>query len=189
MADYISHHGILGQKWGQKNGPPYPLGSDVSTGRRLKEAFTKHKAAKEEKYTKYMKKGFYNLYKEVSKEHNISEKVKFDSLDRKSKSQILLKKAKYYTKHGKEIIKEDPKFELVYKEAKKYLRKNAFINAVMSYNLMYQQINQQISDQFNIQNQIFQNQVTQQNIQNLLQTAMQTNLNTAMINMYSYPMF
>lgn len=23
--DYIEHHGILGQKWGKKNGPPYPL--------------------------------------------------------------------------------------------------------------------------------------------------------------------
>lgn len=23
---YLSHHGILGQKWGQRNGPPYPLG-------------------------------------------------------------------------------------------------------------------------------------------------------------------
>lgn len=34
--EYISHHGILGQKWGKQNGPPYPLGSDVSTGSRLK---------------------------------------------------------------------------------------------------------------------------------------------------------
>ena len=25
MDDYIAHHGILGQKWGKKNGPPYPL--------------------------------------------------------------------------------------------------------------------------------------------------------------------
>lgn len=25
-SDHLSHHGILGQKWGQKNGPPYPLG-------------------------------------------------------------------------------------------------------------------------------------------------------------------
>ena len=23
----LSHHGIKGQKWGQKNGPPYPLKS------------------------------------------------------------------------------------------------------------------------------------------------------------------
>ena len=27
INDYISHHGILGQRWGKKNGPPYPLGS------------------------------------------------------------------------------------------------------------------------------------------------------------------
>lgn len=26
-SDYLAHHGILGQKWGHKNGPPYPLAS------------------------------------------------------------------------------------------------------------------------------------------------------------------
>ena len=25
--DYLAHHGILGQKYGVRNGPPYPLGS------------------------------------------------------------------------------------------------------------------------------------------------------------------
>ena len=25
--DALSHHGIEGQKWGVRNGPPYPLGS------------------------------------------------------------------------------------------------------------------------------------------------------------------
>lgn len=33
---WLAHHGIIGQKWGVRNGPPYPLGSDVSTGSRLK---------------------------------------------------------------------------------------------------------------------------------------------------------
>lgn len=33
----IEHHGIKGQKWGVRNGPPYPLDSSKSTGSRLKE--------------------------------------------------------------------------------------------------------------------------------------------------------
>ena len=32
----LYHHGIKGQKWGKKNGPPYPLDSKISTGKRLK---------------------------------------------------------------------------------------------------------------------------------------------------------
>ena len=27
-SSYISHHGIKGQRWGERNGPPYPLGVD-----------------------------------------------------------------------------------------------------------------------------------------------------------------
>lgn len=36
--EVIEHFGILGMHWGQRNGPPYPLGSDKSTGRRLKKS-------------------------------------------------------------------------------------------------------------------------------------------------------
>ena len=33
---YIEHSGIDGMRWGVRNGPPYPLGRDISTGSRLK---------------------------------------------------------------------------------------------------------------------------------------------------------
>lgn len=33
----LYHHGVIGQKWGVKNGPPYPLDSAISTGSSLKE--------------------------------------------------------------------------------------------------------------------------------------------------------
>lgn len=34
--DSLFHHGIKGMKWGIQNGPPYPLGSGISTGKKLK---------------------------------------------------------------------------------------------------------------------------------------------------------
>lgn len=36
----LFHHGIKGQNWGVRNGPPYPLGSKISTGKRLKKENT-----------------------------------------------------------------------------------------------------------------------------------------------------
>lgn len=29
MSDYLSHHGIKGQKWGVRNGPPYPIENKI----------------------------------------------------------------------------------------------------------------------------------------------------------------
>lgn len=41
MNDYISHHGILGQKWGKKNGPPYPLGAGAHSASEKKAGWKK----------------------------------------------------------------------------------------------------------------------------------------------------
>jgi len=46
----MQHHGILGQKWGKRNGPPYPLDESVSTGSKLKEKKKKEKPLKAKKY-------------------------------------------------------------------------------------------------------------------------------------------
>lgn len=39
MGDYIYHHGIQGQKWGVRNGPPYPLSRQSSSKNHSSEDF------------------------------------------------------------------------------------------------------------------------------------------------------
>lgn len=39
----LVHHGVKGQKWGKRNGPPYPLDSSKSTGSRLKPGVNKER--------------------------------------------------------------------------------------------------------------------------------------------------
>ena len=36
MKNYLAHHGVAGQKWGQRHGPPYPLNPNASKQASLK---------------------------------------------------------------------------------------------------------------------------------------------------------
>lgn len=61
---YLAHHGILGQKWGVKNGPPYPLGGGDYT--ELEQTKIKRER-KLNKYSRYNKKHYDTVLKKGSK--------------------------------------------------------------------------------------------------------------------------
>lgn len=90
---FLEHHGILGMHWGKRNGPPYPLGSDKSTGKRLKESFSefrkkrKKKAAiKKAKKTRALKKKE-ELRNKKQEEQN--KKKEYKLLDNRSKEDVI----------------------------------------------------------------------------------------------------
>lgn len=54
--DILEHFGILGMHWGKRNGPPYPLSSKISTGKRLKKSFGGESGSVTRKKRKALKK-------------------------------------------------------------------------------------------------------------------------------------
>lgn len=63
MNNYLAHHGILGQKWGDQNGPPYPLdpASDYS-------AYEKKMAKLDKKFIRKNDKKIRKYAKQVTKD-------------------------------------------------------------------------------------------------------------------------
>ena len=58
LVNELYHHGILGQKWGKRNGPPYPLsGGDYTPSERSAIEYER----KKKKYSIYNKKHFDNV--------------------------------------------------------------------------------------------------------------------------------
>lgn len=75
-SDELYHHGILGQRWGHKNGPPYPLdSSDYSKAEKKaakKSARAERRAERKEK--KRLKKDF-KLEKKAAKAEEARQKI------------------------------------------------------------------------------------------------------------------
>lgn len=45
MKNYLAHHGVAGQKWGQRHGPPYPLSRDPANAKRAQADHKKNKSS------------------------------------------------------------------------------------------------------------------------------------------------
>ena len=87
---YLEHHGILGQKWGTRNGPPYPLRGGDYTQTEWKAL----KKARRNKYSKYNKRH----YDQVIEEGTILQTLARDP--NRTKNTDMFYAA--YTKHDKD---------------------------------------------------------------------------------------
>lgn len=102
MIDYIEHHGIKGQKWGKRNGPPYPLDAED------------HSAEEKKKNPKIAEEIEEN--KEQKKAEKIFEKVKHDASVAANtlflKRTIPIKKINSMTDEDLQKVREDLKKDL-----------------------------------------------------------------------------
>lgn len=69
MSDILQHHGILGQKWGKSNGPPYPLGASDHSASEKKAGWRQSLSTKraEKKDAKWAKRHYNRIYNRAYK--------------------------------------------------------------------------------------------------------------------------
>lgn len=110
-VEFLEHHGILGQKWGKKNGPPYPLDEGNHSAKEKKDGYKKSLGGgRNEK-----------LYNRNSRKPS-KEKVTKEKIDNHRKEMIA-----YYNKKGdksgaevyKNATDEQIKTEIQHREAVK----------------------------------------------------------------------
>lgn len=91
-SNYLAHHGILGQKWGQQNGPPYPLDSKDHSSSEKKAGWRSSLKAKSDAKKKAKKQ---NAALEKARQAR-AEKAKQDKLEKEfnDKKQKILKSGK-----------------------------------------------------------------------------------------------
>ena len=111
---YLAHHGIRGQKWGVRNGPPYPLDENVKA-----DAIHKEAKSKVAKITADVKNA---ADKTGAKMHGLEHKLKTpESIARKLKLDKEIKDAVRFT-----IISSEPNFVNNYNSIKNELENKGY---------------------------------------------------------------
>ena len=100
---YLAHHGILGQKWGHQNGPPYPLNpsKDYSAAEKKKNPSLVEKAKAKLAKSSAQRKRNKSELSEARKQ--AKEKLRKDIANAKQQAKIDKIKAKYEEKTSKKI--------------------------------------------------------------------------------------
>lgn len=77
-SNYLAHHGILGQKWGKKNGPPYPLDAGEHSSSEKKAGWREslHQKHEQKKFAKDIKKATKKVSSVDNAELKIAESVR-----------------------------------------------------------------------------------------------------------------
>lgn len=137
---YLMHHGILGQKWGKKNGPPYPLGASDHSASEKKAGW--RKSLKEERKGEKRLKKYYNM--NPSKQRKLERKLNEEHEDlrkaRKEADEALEKDLKNWQKKHKrewegdggefwELMRDDEQSETSKKDRLYEKKLNDYIKA------------------------------------------------------------
>lgn len=111
--DYLSHHGILGQRWGKQNGPPYPLGASDHSAAEKKAGWKKSLNNDERTIDKKLaKKNYKNAKEEVS---DANRKLKYAQANLKG-NQLSLEMSKKRLQKLEAKGKTDKSYEDAYKK-------------------------------------------------------------------------
>ena len=113
--EYLQHHGILGQKWGKKNGPPYPLDSEDHSSSEekagWKKSLTGDSAANEDRKAKKYKKQYDKIRRTAKTDEEKDARLrKLDEKNAKLEKKRYQRTDKYQNEGGsltkkREIIK------------------------------------------------------------------------------------
>lgn len=125
-SNYLMHHGIQGQKWGVRNGPPYPLNGEKLAGNIYNLAKKKEKEITRDVVFSAQQAGakMYGLEHKLKTKESIARKIDTDSKEKNIslfESASDIKDAVRYT-----TIAEDDNFVQAYNKFKKSLEEKGY---------------------------------------------------------------
>ena len=117
---YLVHHGIKGQSWGERNGPPYPLSDEQASAKQKKLGFKESKDVNSKRAMKKESKWNKKLAKKYKKANTVSQLKETSQI---SESVRALNQQHNPFKYTDDTVLGNHKVKKAYKEYKKIDKK------------------------------------------------------------------